>query len=173
MPKQRVFVDTNIILEAFRTRCWAAITTRYSIETVEKCIEEALTGDPEEPGRVDVDPEHLRAQLSGRHQVSDLALASFALAHPEWTGLDDGEKHLLAWLKDMGLLGNAMIAISTADRAAVTSAFALGCTDNLVSLEELVGNGGGNRLSGVPLRKHFSKQWLSQLRTDLLLQGMK
>lgn len=173
MAKQRVFVDTNIILEAFRTGCWSAITTRFSIETVEKCVEEALTGDPDEPGRVDVDPEHLRAQLSGRHQVSDLALASFALAHPEWAGLDDGERHLLAWLKDMGLLGNAMIAISTADRAAVTSAFELGSGDSLISLEELIVTTRGSRPSGVTLRMHFSKQWLSQLKTDLLLKGMK
>lgn len=173
MAKQRVFVDTNIILEAFRTGCWSTITTRFSIETVDKCVEEALTGDPDEPGRVDVDPDHLRAQLSGRHQVSDLALASFTLDHPECAGLDDGEQHLLAWLKDSGLLGNTMIAISTADRAAVTSAFALGCNDSLISLEELVGNAGGNKLSGVTLRKHFSKQWLSQVKTDLLLQGMK
>ncbi|MBO4123014.1 hypothetical protein J5T34_19995 [Cupriavidus gilardii] len=45
MAKVRVFVDTNIILEAFRTGCWAAICERYAIETVEKCVEEALTGD--------------------------------------------------------------------------------------------------------------------------------
>ena len=173
MAKQRVFVDTNIILEAFRTGCWSTITTRFSIETVDKCVEEALTGDPDEPGRVDVDPEHLRAQLSGRHQVSDLALARFALAHPEWAGLDDGERHLIAWLKDMGLLGNAMIAISTADRAAVTSAFALECNDSLISLEELVATAGGNKSSAIPLRHHFSKQWLSQLKTVFLLKGMR
>lgn len=173
MTKQRVFVDTNIILEAFRTGCWSTIATRFSIETVEKCIEEALTGDPDEPGRVNVDPDLLRDLLNGRHQVSDLALARFALAHPEWAGLDDGERHLLAWLKDMGLIGNAMIAISTADRAAVTSAFALGCNDSMISLEELVVTAGGSRPSGVTLRKHFSKQWLSQLRTDLLLRGMR
>ena len=172
MAKQRIFVDTNIILEAFRTGCWSTITTRFSIETVEKCVEEALTGDPDEPGRVNVDPDCLREFLSGRHQVSDLALASFSLAHPEWAGLDDGERHLLAWLKDMGLIGNAMIAISTADRAAVTSAFALGCNDSLISLEELLVSAGGNRPAGVTLRKHFSKQWLSQLKTDLLLKGL-
>ena len=172
MPKQRVFIDTNIILEAFRTGCWSTITARYSIETVEKCVEEALTGDPDEPGRINVDPVQLHALLSGRHPVSDFALASFSLAHPEWAGLDDGERHLLAWLKDTGLLGNAMIAISTADRAAVTSAFALGCNDSLISLEELVVTAGGSRPSSVTLRKHFSKQWLSQLKTDLWLRGM-
>ncbi len=43
MPRTRVFTDTNVILEAFRTRCWTAICQYYSVEAVEKCIEEALT----------------------------------------------------------------------------------------------------------------------------------
>lgn len=76
-------------------------------------------------------------------------------------------------MKDIDLLGNAMIAISTADRTAVTSAFALGCNDSLISLEELVVAAGGSKTSGVTLRKHFSKQWLSQVKTDLLLKGMR
>ncbi len=44
MQKIRVFADTNVILEAFRTGCWTAIASRFAIETVEKCVEEALTG---------------------------------------------------------------------------------------------------------------------------------
>lgn len=44
MPQVRVFADTNVILEAFRTRCWTAITTHFAVETVEKCVEETLTG---------------------------------------------------------------------------------------------------------------------------------
>ena len=35
MPEVRVFADTNVILEAFRTRCWTAITTHFLVETVE------------------------------------------------------------------------------------------------------------------------------------------
>lgn len=66
MTKTRVFVDTNVILEAFRTNCWAAICEHFAIETVEKCIEEALTGDPTERGRVDVPPEELISGLADR-----------------------------------------------------------------------------------------------------------
>ncbi len=46
MPKIRVFADTNVILESFRTGCWTAISNHFSIETVEKCVEETLTGNP-------------------------------------------------------------------------------------------------------------------------------
>ena len=42
MPKIRVFADTNVILESFRTGCWTAISNHFAIETVEKCVEETL-----------------------------------------------------------------------------------------------------------------------------------
>lgn len=54
MHQVRVFADTNVILEAFRTRCWTAITTHFAVETVEKCVEETLTGDPTDPRHVAV-----------------------------------------------------------------------------------------------------------------------
>jgi len=53
---QIVLVDTNIIIEAFRARCWKALTAYYRVETVEKCYEEALTGDRLRPGYVEVEP---------------------------------------------------------------------------------------------------------------------
>ena len=48
MPKIRVFADTNVILESFRTGCWTAISSQFAVETVEKCVEETLIkpGDP-------------------------------------------------------------------------------------------------------------------------------
>ena len=39
-------MDTSVIIEAYRTNCWNAVTTHFSIATVEKCYEETLTGDP-------------------------------------------------------------------------------------------------------------------------------
>lgn len=45
MPQVRVFVDTNVILEAIRSRRRTAITTRFAVEIVKKCVEEKLTGD--------------------------------------------------------------------------------------------------------------------------------
>lgn len=59
MEKTRVFVDTNVILEANRVGCWTSICNRYSVETVEKCIEEVLTGNPDDPNRVHVDRDTL------------------------------------------------------------------------------------------------------------------
>jgi hypothetical protein len=80
--KVRVFVDTNIILEAFRTGCWTAICQHYAIETVEKCIEEARTGDPTDPRRIPVDRDVLVAGLAGRHSVSNRERVDLVLAYP-------------------------------------------------------------------------------------------
>ena len=42
MAKQRVFLDTNVIIEAFRTRCWSAICGRFAVETVASVEAEGL-----------------------------------------------------------------------------------------------------------------------------------
>jgi len=78
MPKIRVFADTNVILESFRTGCWTAICNHFAIETVEKCVEETLTGNPGDPRHVAVPPAELNpdcplggaAHLRGRWRTS-------------------------------------------------------------------------------------------------------
>lgn len=98
MPQVRVFADTNVILEAFRSRCWTAITTHFAVETVEKCVEETLTGDPADPRHVAVAPAELHAGLTARHPVTRKELAALVTSQPGCMTLDDGEKHLFAWL---------------------------------------------------------------------------
>jgi hypothetical protein len=107
MQKSRVFADTNVILEAFRAGCWSAICAHFNIETVEKCIEETLTGNPENSRHVRVAPADLHSGLRGRHAVTRNELASLVLSHPSCAVLDDGEKHLLAWLFASKLLPSA------------------------------------------------------------------
>ena len=112
MPTTRVFADTNVILEAFRTGCWTAISTHFSIETVEKCVEETLTGNPSDPRHISVPPTELNAGLAGQHPVTRKELASLVLAHHSCSTLDDGEKHLLAWLLANKLLPSAIIVVT-------------------------------------------------------------
>ena len=128
MPKIRVFADTNVILESFRTGCWTAISSHFAIETVQKCVEETLTGNPGDPRHVTVLPADLKAGLAGEHPVTRKELASLVLAHHSCGTLDDGEKHLLAWLLANKLLPSAVIVITTADKAAlVASVLAVNC----------------------------------------------
>jgi hypothetical protein len=164
MAKARVFVDTNVILEAFRTGCWATICEHFAIETVEKCIEEALTGDPTEPGRIVVPPEELISGLTARHAVSKKELATFALQHPECQALDDGELHLLAWLDVCGLLSKVMVLMSTADKAAIVATGRLNGLDALISLEHLAQNSGATRGQLANLKDHYRAEWLDAIK---------
>ena len=75
MQKTRVFADTNVILEAFRTNCWKAISSHFAIETVEKCVEETLTGNPGDPRHISVPPADLNAGLAAQHPVTRKELA--------------------------------------------------------------------------------------------------
>lgn len=167
MTKARVFVDTNVILEAFRTGCWAAICEHFAIETVEKCIEEALTGDPTEPGRVDVPSDVLIGGLAARHTVSKKELATFALKHSECQALDDGELHLLAWLDANGLLSKVMVLMSTADKAAIVATGRLDGLDALVSLEHLAKNSGATHGQLADLKDHYRTGWLDEIKVKV------
>lgn len=156
-----VLLDTNVIIEAIRTRCWTAITAHFSIQTAAVCCEEALTGDPLRPGYVSVDPAQLEKGLRARHQVSDeqrLALA-VRLANPDI--LDDGERDLLAHAIGRS---DAWVA-SCADRAAVNAALELGFEERFVSLAAMA------RVAGArpALKFQFTDVWLSEVRTTYKL----
>ncbi len=159
---QVVLVDTNVIIEAVRTRCWTAITAHFSIQTVALCCEEALAGDPLRPGYVSVDPAQLDKGLRARHHVSDgqrLALA-IRLTNPDI--LDPGERDLLAHAVGRA---DAWLA-SCADRAAVNAALELGFEERFVSLHAMA------RVAGAKpaLKYHFTDAWLSEVRTTYKLE---
>jgi hypothetical protein len=137
MPKIRVFADTNVILESFRTGCWTAICNHFAIETVEKCVEETLTGNPGDPRHVAVPPAELKAGLVAQHQVTRKELATLVLSNPSCSTLDDGEKHLFAWLFANKLLPSQVIVVTTADKAALVASNGLGWLDCMTSLEDL------------------------------------
>lgn len=169
MAKVRAFVDTNIILEAFRTGCWNALCEQYAIETVEKCIEEALTGNASDPRHIAIDRTVLVAGLSGRHAVSKRDVVELVLAHPHCHALDDGELHLLAWLNANGLLPGALILLSTADKAAVVATGRLGWMDSLTSLEFLAQRSGATRGQMNNLARHYREGWLEEIKTKIRL----
>lgn len=165
--KIRVFADTNVILEAFRTHCWTAISSHFAIETVEKCVEETLTGNPSDPRHVSVPPADLNAGLSGQHPVTRKELASLVLAHPCCGTLDDGEKHLLAWLLANKLLPSALIVVTTADKAALVASHGLGWLDCAVSLEDLARKAGVGRTNLDALALQYREDWLSSIKTKI------
>jgi hypothetical protein len=162
---QSILVDTNIIIEAIRTRCWNALATHFSVETVETCLEEALTGDPLRPGYVQVNPSQLKKGVSKSNPVSSLETMRLTLPYPTANELDPGEKQLLAHA--MGRKDEWMFVC--ADRAAVKVAFGLGWIERVVSLEALAKAAGARPT----LKFHFTERWLSDVRTAFLLEQRK
>ena len=169
MQKIRVFADTNVILESFRTGCWTAISSHFAIETVQKCVEETLTGNPGDPRHVTVPPADLKAGLAGEHPVTRKALAALVLAHPSCGTLDDGEKHLLAWLLANNLLPSAIVVVTTADKAALVASNGLGWLDCAVSLEDLARKAGVGRANRDALALQYREDWLSSIKTKIML----
>lgn len=167
MPKIRVFADTNVILESFRTGCWTAISSHFAIETVQKCVEETLTGNPGDPRHVAVASADLRTGLAGEHPVTRKELAALVLAHPSCGTLDDGEKHLLAWLLANKLLPSAIVVVTTADKAALVASHGLGWLDCAVSLEDLARRAGVGRANLDALALQYREDWLSSIKTKI------
>lgn len=160
---QVLLVDTNIIIEAFRTRCWKALTTHFRVETVEKCYEEALTGDPLRPRYVSIDPDDLRGGLKTRHQVSELERAGLVLRLPAAGAFDAGERDLLAHALGRS---DAWI-VSCADRAPVRGALELGWEERIIALDVLARAAGARP----ELKRHFTERWLAEVRTAHKLGG--
>lgn len=161
MTQVRVaLVDTSIIIEAIRSGCWNATCKYCSVETVEKCCEEALSGDPLRRDYVAVDPEELLGGLSNRHAVPDVERVELSLKLTN-VELDPGERDLLAHA--LGRSDEWVVCLS--DRAAVNAALKLGWETRIVTLEHLAKGAGASPT----LRYNYTEKWLSGVRTDFKL----
>lgn len=165
----RILLDTNVLIEAFRTGVWPAIRETFSLETVEKCIEEALTGDPSIPGYVRIDHRKLKNDLHCVHKVDKLMLSNLIIHHPHCAGLDDGELHLFAWLYSKAPDSSDRPLICTADKAAVYAANRLSWLDDLISLQEIGSMAGISRKQTNLLATHHKAKWLDNLKATIRL----
>jgi hypothetical protein len=163
MAKDRVLLDTCIIIEAFRVNCWKALCARYDVETVEKCVEEACTGDPLNPKRVPIDRKLLTSGLARVHPVTDLERATFSINNAGLPGLDDGELHLLAWLHANQPIPITLL-ISTTDKAALKAVHMLSWLSHVSSLETLGRAAGMDKKQLQKLEAHFLEPWMAQVR---------
>lgn len=164
-PKKVVFVDTMIIFEAHRTGCWASLTGSYDLRTVEKVREESLRGRKTREDYIKVDNADFGAKVL-LAEVNDGQLASAYMKCEDLAMLDDGEKHLLACVYSLAPDERPLL-LTTADKAAIRVACALGLVDNLVSLEELARPG----TLKLPLKSQYSSEFLSDVKTTFLLQS--
>lgn len=155
-----VLVDTNVIIEGHVRDCWAALTGAYRVQTVDKCVVEAMTGrhtwQQTKPTEL-----ALRQSFNAVHEVSRSELAKVMLAGGAL--LDEGEQHLWAHAlarKDAWILCGP-------DRASMRFGFEQQQRDRLVSLGGLL-----HAIDYTPkiaLRSHFEQAWLDEVVRKLIL----
>lgn len=160
---QIVLIDTMIIIETVRTNCWNAIAGWYQVETVDKCYKEAQAGDPRQSNYVNVPNNLLNSGLAKSHKVTDADRVKLTLANPDSHSLDAGERDLFAIL--IGRTDNWITCCS--DKAALKIALELGFRDRIFALEDLVERTGVK--PNPKLKDHYTKRWLSKIRTQFLL----
>jgi hypothetical protein len=163
IARQIVYVDTNVVIEAIDTRCWAALLNHFDVRTVAEVRRETQRGDRRIKGYVEVDKDLFEEKVTVE-EASPLQIASAQLRSPLFSQIDAGERHLLAYVAAQEK--NALL-LSTGDRAAVRAACALGLEDRLRSLEELSHACGQKPV----LAEWFTKKWLSKVKTEYLLSS--
>ncbi|WP_329682848.1 hypothetical protein [Longimicrobium sp.] len=161
-----MLVDTNVVMEAVRTRCWNAVAGGLCVETVEECRDEALRGDRGRAGYQPVSEGDL-ARLRRVHAVGAVERATFALAYEDAQNMDPGERDLFAHAYSRLARGDALWIVCSADKACVRAAVALGWHQRVHSLGALASAVGAS--PNPPLLQQHTERWLSQVRTGFLL----
>jgi hypothetical protein len=169
MHVRRVFLDANVIIEAFRISAWSEFSQGCLLETVQECEKEALTGSTTACGRVEVDAHALRAGLRHSHAVGKVERRALIGAHHACLGMDPGEKDLFAYLFANHQLLTALIVVSSSDKGVIVRAKDLGWLHNLVSLEELLLSCGVSRAKMSLLEKQHKASFLADVRTKVML----
>jgi hypothetical protein len=157
-----VFLDSTAIFEAHRTGIWKQLMGGFQLATVEKCIEEAETGNlAGNPNQVDT--MELRKKMSV-HRVDEKAVVDAMVdSNYQLATLDEGEKELLACAHGH----DGAWFLSSQDKACLRVGTRLGMIERFISLEEMA-NVAGIR-PRVPFRVHFTRRWLSEERTKCRL----
>lgn len=169
MAARRVFVDANVIIEAFRISVWSELSQGHALETVHECESEALTGDVPGKARVAVNAKALKAGLKASHPVTRGERTALSQKHPACREMDAGEKDLFAYLVAHHHPLPPLIVISSSDKGVIVRAKDLGWLDHLVSLEELLASCGvaRSKLSTLDTAHHAS--FLAEVRTKVML----
>lgn len=115
--KERVLVDTNVIIEAHRTRCWKGISNRYQLETVKMCLDETQHGRGTRSNYIEVPLESVSDRVVVHH-LEEIERVTAALI-PGFDVLDKGEFEIMALV----VTRKERCRICSPDAAAVRVAF--------------------------------------------------
>jgi hypothetical protein len=156
-----VLVDTNVIIECWRTASWKALVGAYRVETVQMCEIETQTGAQNRHPDDKIDPKVLRDTLKAIHAVSDAERARAILADDQVRFLDAGE--LMLWAH--ALTRSDAWVLCGPDKASLRVGIRLGLKERLVSLERLLADAGFGFKKA--LRANYTQKWLEQALAQL------
>lgn len=145
-----ILVDTNLILEAHRIKCWKALVGGYQLVTVEACLTETLTGSFKKELSDWIDQKELRKAIAV-HDVSEDDILDAEVAGA--LILDKGEKHLWAY----AMTQSSKWLYCGPDTASLEFGCSIGHQFDIVSLQRLLEDIG--RRPGDTYRKHYGEQW--------------
>ena len=157
-----VLVDTNVIVECYRTGSWRALAGGYAVETVEDCVTETQTGFQRRRPEQRIDIVELRASLKAVHFVEDRQRAKLGVRVPD-IALDRGEASLWAH----AVHRNDAWLLCGPDKASLRCGIRLGFRERLVSLERLLDDAGHR--SRPALRKAYTGKWHNRTVSQLIL----
>jgi|LGOV01.1.fsa_nt_gb hypothetical protein len=160
-----ILVDTCVIIEAVRTRTWAALHNSFQLETVEECIIEAQTGKANRLDPTVTDTE-LRKCFHNIHNVTLLERAEHAASFDgDLPDLDPGELDL--WIH--ALQREDVWFLCGPDRASMNFGCELGHQDKLVSMEQALSLLKANTKD---LKLHYQTRWLVDVKTEFALNNL-
>ena len=128
-----VLVDTNVIIESYRTGSWAALAGGHRVETVEDCVTETQTGFQLRRTEQLIVVGELRASLAAVHHVGNRARAELAI-QIQGIALDRSEESL--WAHALGRDDDWTLC--GPDKASLHCGVRLGYRERIVSLEKLL-----------------------------------
>ncbi|HJW42629.1 MAG TPA: hypothetical protein VJ476_15545 [Rhizomicrobium sp.] len=156
-----ILVDTNVIIECWRTSSWKAFVGAYRVETVQMCEIETQTGAQNRRPEDRIDPQVLRSTLKAVHAVSDAEKARAIIADDQVRFLDPGE--LMLWAH--ALTRTDAWILCGPDKASLRIGIRLGFKDRLVSLERLLTDVGSK--AKIALRANYTQKWLEMALAQL------
>jgi hypothetical protein len=163
-----VLVDTNVILECWRTNAWRALASGYQVETVEDCVIETQTGYQKRRAEQQIEQATLQKSLAAVHKVSDAEKAAAVVRELMFSFLDPGEQSL--WAHAVGRTDDGWILCGP-DKASLRFGIRLGFRERLVALESLLRDAGHNA-SG--LRPAYTSAWLAKTLGEIvIMEGHK
>ena len=161
-PGAVVLVDTNVVIEAYRTATWPALAGAYRVETVADCVTETQTGYQHRHRQQWIDVAELRESLAEVHEVTDFERVELAV-RIGGIALDLGEESL--WAHALGRSGAWFL--SGPDRASLRVGVRLGFRECLVSVEELL-EAAGYR-TRTELKQAYTRKWMRGVVSEMVI----